>query len=72
MLICEIKAKNEMDDPVVKAKARATAMWVAEANKIAEEMHKKPWRYLLIPHDAVISSATLAGLKAKYGYLASA
>lgn len=67
MMICEVKARNELDDPVVKAKAKATCLWVDEANKIAQESGKKRWRYLLIPHDAVIASATLSGLVAKYG-----
>lgn len=67
MLICEIKAKNELDDPVVKTKAKAACLWVDEANKIAAEAGKKRWSYLLIPHDAVMANATLAGLIAKYG-----
>lgn len=67
MLICEVKAKNEIDDPIVLAKAKAACLWVAEANKIAAEAGKKQWRYLLIPHDAVTESATLAGLANRFG-----
>ena len=67
MLICEVKARNELDDPVVKAKANAASLWVSEANKIATEMGKKHWRYLLIPHDAIGPSATLSGLGNRYG-----
>lgn len=66
MLICEVKARNELDDPIVKAKAKATCLWADEANKIAAETGKKRWRYLLIPHDAVTASATLSGLAAKF------
>jgi len=66
MLICEIKARNELDDPTVKAKARAARIWVEEANKLAAEMKKKRWRYALIPHDAVTESASLDGLANKY------
>jgi hypothetical protein len=42
-------------------------LWVGEANKLTAEMKKKPWRYALIPNDAVMESATLAGLVNKYG-----
>jgi type III restriction enzyme len=67
MLICEVKARNELDDPIVKAKSKAACLWVDEANKIAKDMGKKHWGYLLIPHDAVTANATLAGLVAKFG-----
>ena len=67
MLICEVKARNELDDPIVKAKAKAACLWVDEANSIAADMGKKHWRYILIPHDAVTANATLNGLVAKFG-----
>jgi type III restriction enzyme len=67
MLICEVKARNELDDPIVKAKVTAACLWVTEANKVAAEMSKKSWRYLLIPHDAITASSTLSGLAARYG-----
>ena len=66
MLICEVKARNELDDPIVKAKAKAACLWVVEANKIAAESDRKPWCYILVPHDAITQSSTLAGLVAKY------
>jgi type III restriction enzyme len=28
MVICEVKARNELDDPVVRAKAKAASLWV--------------------------------------------
>ena len=71
MLICEVKARNELDDPVVRAKAKAACLWVDEANKIAIDAGKKRWRYLLIPHDAVTANSTLAGLVARYGLTAT-
>jgi type III restriction enzyme len=66
-LIVEIKAKGEMTDPVVQAKARAASKWVGYANAHATETGGKPWAYALVPHDAVGPSATLAGLIARYG-----
>lgn len=65
-LICEIKAQNELDDPVVLAKAKAARTWVSYANQHAQENGGKPWRYVLIPGPAVSSSASLAGLVATY------
>jgi type III restriction enzyme len=65
-LIVEIKAANEIADPFVQAKARAATKWVGYANAHAAEIGGKEWRYVLVPHDAVGPSATLAGLVARY------
>ena len=40
--------------------------WVGYANEHAAETGGKEWRYVLVPHDAVGKSATLAGLVARY------
>jgi type III restriction enzyme len=64
-LIVEIKGANELDDPIVKAKAKAACTWTEHANELLEK-NNKPWLYLLVPHDAVAASATLEGLKARY------
>ena len=61
-LICEVKARNEMADPVVLAKANAARTWIGYANQHARETGGKPWRYVLIPHDAIAANSTLAGL----------
>ena len=65
-LIVEIKAANEVSDPMVQAKARAAEKWIGYANVHAAETRGKEWRYALVPHDAVGPSATLAGLIARY------
>lgn len=64
MLICEIKAKNELEDLIVKAKAAAATKWCKTATQHAGGA--KPWMYLLIPDDQVTGSATLDGLVAKF------
>jgi type III restriction enzyme len=61
--ICETKAEDEMKTDEVKAKARAAAIWCDNATK---HSGGKPWRYLLVPHNAVDESKTLAGLAATY------
>ena len=65
-LVVEIKARNEMDDEIVLAKARAAAEWVTYANGHAEANGGKPWGYLLVPGDAITEGATLAGLAAAH------
>ena len=65
-LICEVKAQNELDDPDVIAKARAARTWIGYANQHANQIGGKIWRYLLIPHNEIIGSATLAGLISKF------
>jgi hypothetical protein len=65
-LIVEIKAANEMDDPIVQAKTRAATKWVDRANAHAQEDRSKPWAYVLVPHDVVLPSATLKGLLARH------
>ncbi len=64
--IVEIKAKNDMADPVVQAKARAARKWVFHANNHAKDTGGKTWTYVLVPHDAVQPSATLTSLAASY------
>ncbi len=65
MLICEVKAANEIQDPIVQAKAAHA--WVDSANTVAKEMERKPWRYALIPHVEINGSAAIAGLLNRYG-----
>ncbi len=66
--VCEPKRRNEMDDAEVLAKARAAAKWCKCAT---EHGGGKPWTYLLIPHDDIDASKTLAGLTAKYTFRAT-
>lgn len=65
-LIVEIKAKNEMADPVVQAKAKAARKWVHHANEHAKDTGGKRWTYMLVPHDTVQPSATLTSLVSAY------
>ena len=66
MLILEVKARNELDDPTVKAKAAAATKWCRTATAFAQGGLGKPWVYALIPDDQIIGSATLEGLVAKF------
>jgi type III restriction enzyme len=64
VLICEVKARSELNDPIVLAKAQAAIKWCEAATRHAAEVKAKPWSYLLIPDDAVMGAATLDGLVA--------
>jgi type III restriction enzyme len=65
-LIVEIKARKDLEDETVKAKAKAARTWIGHANAHAKTYGGKPWRYLLIPHDTMLANATLDGLAAKF------
>ncbi len=69
-LLCEPKSADRMQDPVVLAKAAAAATWCKHATTHELDNNGKPWRYLLIPHDAVGDSATLDGLAKRCEYRA--
>lgn len=62
ILLCEVKAHDELKDPVVQAKAQAAVKWCRAASQHAAECGGKPWVYLLISDDQLIGSATLQGL----------
>ena len=66
MLICEVKAQNELDDATVKAKAAAATKWCNTATEHAPGGGTKPWGYLLIPDDQIRGHATVDGLVAKF------
>ncbi len=58
----EPKAKNELADPDVVAKKDAAVKWCKQASDHAATYKGKPWKYLLIPHDAIAENMTLEGL----------
>ena len=59
-----------MQDPVVLAKARAAATWCKHATAHENAHDGKPWRYLLIPHDAIADNMSLGGLASKFTVVA--
>jgi type III restriction enzyme len=70
-LLCEPKRADQMKDPVVLAKARAAATWCEHATAHENDNKGKPWRYLLIPHDAIGDNMTVAGLLKNYAVAAA-
>ncbi len=63
----EPKMRKEMADPAVLAKKEAAVGWCANASVHALSHGGKPWRYLLIPHDAIAENMTLSGLARQFG-----
>ena len=63
----EPKAANQMDDEVVLAKKEVAMKWCANAMNHAASYGGKPWRYMLIPHDAIASNMTLDALVRRFG-----
>lgn len=64
--MCETKMVSEMDDPEVRAKANAAVTWCQRATEHEQSIGGKPWKYLLIPHDAVTATSTLNALADEY------
>jgi type III restriction enzyme len=65
-LICEIKAKKDLETVDVQNKAKAAVEWCENATTHEKQVGGKPWAYLLIPHDAVDEAKTIQGLAAAY------
>ena len=65
-LICEPKRSDQLDDKEVKAKAAAAVKWCEQATAYELANAGKPWRYVLIPHDAIADNMTVDGLATKY------
>ncbi len=59
ILMVETKARKDLDDKIVKAKAEVAALWCKHASDYAQETGGKPWKYLLIPHDEVTEEKQL-------------
>jgi type III restriction enzyme len=67
-LLIETKKAADMQTEEVQAKARAAAAWCEHASAFATANGSEGWKYLLVPHDAVMVSATLSALTASYWY----
>ncbi len=65
--LCEPKRASEIDDEVVRLKAKAAVLWCQHATTVSD----KPWRYALIPHDAIEHSATFSHLIQRFARFAN-
>lgn len=67
ILMLEPKASNQMSEPEVLAKRDSATEWCRHASNHAVGYGGKPWRYALIPHDAIAENMTLVGLLRQFG-----
>jgi type III restriction enzyme len=70
--LCEPKRADQLQDPVVQAKAKAATTWCKHATAYEVATQGKPWSYLLIPHDAIADNMSVAGLAKTYALTAPA
>ena len=63
----EPKMKSQMESPEVLAKKDAAVLWCSQASEHATAHGAKPWKYALVPHDAIAENMTLEGLAKQYG-----
>jgi type III restriction enzyme len=62
LLMIETKARDEMQSREVLEKADAAVLWCVRASNYCKSVDRAPWKYLLVPHDAVNEAARLVDL----------
>lgn len=62
----EPKATNQMQAPEVLLKRDAAVLWCQRATEYTSNTAGKPWKYLLVPHDAIAENVTLKGLAERH------
>jgi len=62
----EPKARNERDESDVLAKRDAALKWCKNASDYAATYGGKPWKYALIPHDAILENMTIEVLSTHF------
>ena len=66
IFMLEPKASNQMTDSEVLAKRDVALQWCRHASNHAKTYDGKPWKYVLMPHDAVAENMTIEGLAERY------
>lgn len=62
----EPKMRKEMEDGEVVVKKDSAVRWCQHASEHAVQNGGKPWKYLLIPHDAIAENMSIKGLTAQF------
>lgn len=60
--LCEVKRASEIDDSTVQNKAAAAIQWCKRASEVSD----RPWKYALVPHDAIEINRTFGSLMHQY------
>jgi type III restriction enzyme len=61
VIMVETKARGDISDAIVVAKAEAAKKWCNNASEYLAKHGGKPWEYWLIPHDEVLENRDLPG-----------
>lgn len=67
IVMLEPKMATQMTEKAVLAKRDVAVQWCAWASEHAQTYGGKPWRYALIPHDAIAENVTINFLLEQYG-----
>jgi type III restriction enzyme len=67
ILMLEPKMATQISDKDVLSKADVAVQWCVWASEHARSYGGKPWRYVLIPHDAISDNMTLEFLVKQFG-----
>jgi type III restriction enzyme len=62
----ETKAQTDMKDPEVLVKKGAAVHWCKQASDYTRTYNGKPWKYCLIPHDAIAENVTMTWLAERF------
>jgi type III restriction enzyme len=65
--LLEVKARGQLQDPAVLAKKEAAVKWCELATNHNGQNGGRPWKYALIPHDAIADNMKLEGLVRQFG-----
>ena len=64
----ETKKEMDMDTAMVQEKARAAEQYCRAATEFTSRNGGKPWKYILIPHNAVFYNMGFKSLMERYAY----
>jgi type III restriction enzyme len=62
----ETKKKDDVESEIVQSKAKAALNYCINATEYNQQINGKPWKYILIPHDAVKLNMSLQYLFNQY------
>lgn len=62
----EPKMRKEMEDDEVMEKKESAVEYCQHATEHSAKNGGKPWKYLLIPHDAIAENMPIEGLSAQF------
>ena len=65
-MMVETKSQRDMNNEDVARKTEAALTYCTNASTFTTSNGGKPWKYLLIPHDAVMHNMSFDGLASRH------